>query len=176
MTAILLASVIALAPACASSSSSVPAAAPTRAQSVQGEMVRLSNEAYASSAVIPEPIDVVWPRLAVAYEVLEIPVEVSDAEAYRIGNPEFRPRRIGGERLSRFVDCGQGVTARANADTYRVTMSIFTDLRPADESGQTVVETLVRASGRSRDTSSRPIPCPSKGQVERMIAEMIGRG
>lgn len=162
---------------CASSGGgSTPQAAPTRAQAVSGEMVRLSNEAYSATAVIPEPIDVVWPRVRVAYEILDIPVAWTDEPNHQLGNREFRPRRIGGERLSRFLDCGQGVTARANADTYRVTMSVITTLRPESDSADTHVETLVQASARSRDTASRPIPCGSKGQLERMIAEMVGRG
>jgi len=139
-------------------------------------MTRLSNEAYAEVATIAEPVAAVWPRLQVAYGLLEIPIEHQDPSRHQLGNLNFRPRRIGGDRLSKFLDCGQGNTARQNADTYAVTMSVMTTLTPGDTGADTRVETLVQASAKARDTSSRRVTCASKGQLEMMIAEMIGRG
>lgn len=163
--------------ACSSAGGATGAApAPTRAFGAEDGVTTLSNEAYAEVAAIPEPTAAVWPRLQVAYELLEIPIEHHDPARYQLGNPNFRPKRIGGERLSRFLDCGQGNTARKNADTYAVTMSVMTMLTAGDTGDKTRVETLVQATAKSRDTSSRRITCGSTGQLEQLIAEMIGRG
>ena len=150
--------------------------APTRAQGVDGQMVALSNEPYAGVSTIAEPVEAIWPRLLVAYELLDIPTNVQDPARYRLGNANYRPRRIGGQRLSKYIDCGHGATAQQNADTYAVTLSVITTLKPGEHSGETRVETLVQATGKSRATASRPMPCASKGQLEVLIAEMVGKG
>lgn len=152
------------------------APAPSRAFGADSEVTRLSNEAYADIAIIQEPVTAVWPRLQVAYDLLDIPTEHRDAARYQLGNPSFRPRRIADQRMSRFLDCGQGNTARQNADTYAITMSVITTLIRGDSDGETRVETLVQATGKARDTSSRRVNCASTGQLEMLIVEMIGRG
>ena len=152
------------------------APAPSRAFGADSEVTRLSNEAYADVAVIAEPLSAVWPRVRVAYDLLEIPIEHLDPARYQLGNANFRPNRIGGERLSRYLVCGQGSTARKTADTDAVTMSVITMLTRGEEPDQTLVATLVQATGKARATSSRPVNCASTGRLETVIAEMIGKG
>jgi hypothetical protein len=162
--------------ACTSAVDSAAPPAPSRIQSARGEMVRLTNQPYADVSTITEPVDVLWPRLKVAYELLNIPVDIDDANRHRLGNSNYRPRRIGGDRLSRYLNCGQGATARQNADTHAVTLSVITTLTAGDTPDETRVETLVQATAKDRATSTRPVQCASKGQLETVIAEMIGRG
>jgi hypothetical protein len=106
------------------------------------------------------------------YEILRIPEAGADPEKKAFGNLEFRARRIEGERLSRYIDCGMGATAVPNADSYQVTMSVLTRLAPAEDGG-TVVETTVDANGKPRNVSGNPVHCQSIGTLETRVAELV---
>ena len=129
-------------------------------------------EGSTSSHVAAAGIDEVWAVLQVVYDEVGIPLEVVNRPGRYMGNPDFAPRRIGGQRLSRFLDCGYGVTATPRADDYRVNMGVITRISTAEGGGTSVVTELV-ANAEARDVSAAPVQCSSKGRLETTIIEMI---
>jgi hypothetical protein len=133
--------------------------------------LRTGMETVASRS-LDLPPEQAWAVLPAVYEELDVPLTVYDTVDMRIGNTGFRPRRVGGERLSRYLDCGRGVTATANADRYEVNVSLTTRLTEADAGG-TLLWTEIRASAKPRDVSGHPVRCSSKGTLETRIAEAV---
>lgn len=117
----------------------------------------------------------VWPLLRGVLEELGIPVGLLDPTTRTIGNPRFRPQRIGKARNSRYFDCGHGVTAVPYADQYELTASVMAHVGTGDD-GNARLETVVTGSARSRALSGGAINCTSKGTLERAIADLVGEG
>lgn len=167
--------------ACASSGSdATPAASetvkPVRISGARGGIgsTEIRNEPRVVARTVPAPLDSVWRVLPRVYAILGIPQAGTDPEQKVFGNPEFRPRRIEGQRLSWYVDCGTGVTAVPKADEYEITMSVLTRLSPG-EAGGTVLAMTVEATGKPRAVSGNPVYCQSKGTLEARVAELVLR-
>ena len=134
--------------------------------------LRLHNEPGVGVRHVDAPLDSVWLALPMVYDLLGIPDAGVDAERTKFGNPGYRARRIEGERLSKYVDCGMGVTAAPNADQYNVTLSVLTRLTPGSDGG-TMVVTTVEATGKPRAVSGNPVYCQSKGTLEARLGELV---
>jgi len=113
-----------------------------------------------------------WTALAAVYEQLEIPVSVSDSMRWLVGNARVQARRIGGERISRYLECGQASMGRPRADQYEVTYSIFSRLQQ-EQDGRTILVTELDASARPSSVSTNPVHCSSKGTLEVRIADLV---
>ena len=161
--------------ACATSQG-VPGGGGTEAMIVStgglGEASLRTGVETVASRSLDLPPEQAWAVLPAVYEELEVPLAVYDTVDMRIGNTGFRPRRIGGQRLSRYLNCGRGVTATANADRYEVTVSLTTRLTEADAGG-TLLWTEIHASAKPRDVSGHPVRCASKGTLETRIVEAV---
>ena len=138
-----------------------------------GSDVEIVRETYSTRSTLTGEMEALWGALPEVYEILGIPVEYSDPSARRMGNERLSVRRIEGQRLSRFVDCGSGITARPNADAYAVTLQVVTELRPGPGPGQTTVESWLTGSARPVETSGGTVGCTSKGTLEVRIAELL---
>ncbi|NJD19023.1 MAG: hypothetical protein FIA95_07045 [Gemmatimonadetes bacterium] len=117
--------------------------------------------------------DAAWAALPRAYADLGIPVkEVSDASR-TLGNSRFVvSRRLGDTPLSRYLECGAGLTG-AFADRYRIEMLIRTTVQPG-EAGGARVESYLEASARNPEGSSNTgVACASTQRLERAIAERV---
>ncbi len=114
-----------------------------------------------------------WEVLPKVYSELLIPVSVNDAKTKTIGNTGWRTRRsIGRVPAQRYLDCGSSGTLE-NAETYNLTLSIVTTVRPNDRGGA-IISTAVSGSGRNPITSSSAdVRCASKGDLEIRIRDMV---
>jgi hypothetical protein len=117
----------------------------------------------------------VWSYLPAVYVELGIEAEdltLFDPVARRIGIHDYRTRRLGGQRLSRLLDCGPSM-GTPKADNGQARVDLETWLEP--EEGGTRVR--VRFEGRVRDTgtSSGVVSCPSKGEIERDLTARLSR-
>ena len=132
----------------------------------------IRNDPRVVVRTIPAPLDAVWDALPKVYQTLDIPQAGADPGAKLFGNPQFRPRRIAGERMSAYLDCGAGFTAVPKADEYEVTISVLTRLTP-DDYGGTVAATTVTATAKPRAESGNPVYCASKGTLETRVTELL---
>lgn len=169
------AAVVALGWACASSQAGLGSAGSgqtvTRVSSGAID-TRITSETRVSAHAFDAAKQDVWESLVDAYGQLEIPIPVEDRLTWRVGNPRAQIRRIGGERLSRFFECGQASMGRPRADQYDVTFSIFSRLDETED-GRIVLLTEADGSARPNSISTNPIHCSSKGTLEVRIADMV---
>jgi hypothetical protein len=133
---------------------------------------RLTAESSMVTHHVDAPVARVWAILPEVFEDLEIPLGAFEPENMALGNREFSPKRIGGDRMSRYLDCGSGITGRPYADAYRVTLYLMTRI-DALGPAQTRIRTEIDASARNREISGYPIHCTSKGILERRISERV---
>ncbi len=168
--------VLAACGACASSGQGATQTAPETVSRVfvpgSGGRTEMYNQPGVGSRLVDAPLDSVWLALPKAYDLLGIPDAGVDPERTMFGNPGYRARRIEGERLSKYVDCGMGATAAPNADQYDVTVSVLTHLTPGEDGG-TMVVTTVEATGKPRAVSGNPVYCQSKGTLEARVAQLV---
>jgi hypothetical protein len=121
---------------------------------------------------VDAPVEHVWAVLPSVYEELEIPLGFYEPEKMVLGNREFNPKTIGGNRMSRYLDCGANTTGGSYADTYQVELYLVTRVDAVGEA-KTRIRTEVYATARARDTGGNRIQCPTKGLLERRITEVI---
>ncbi len=162
---------------CVACASSTPMASGTQTRTLitgagVGEVDVYTTESTTASLSVAAPVRQVWAVLPQLYQELDVPLTVVDTVAMQIGNAGFKPRRLGGTRLSRYLDCGRGITATPNADAYEVTMTLLTKVLAAGEESSTV-QVQVTAFAKPRDVSGNPIRCASRGTLETQIAERV---
>lgn len=164
--------------ACASSgadTATLPeAASPVRISGPRGGIgsTEIHNDPRIVSRTVAAPLDSVWAALPAVYRALQIEGAAPDSAQLRYGAVDFTPRRIAGNRLSRFIDCGMGTTAMPKADEYDVTMSVITRLAAGD-AATTVVTTSVTATAKQRAQSGNAVYCHSQGTLEADIVRHI---
>jgi hypothetical protein len=131
---------------------------------------RRSSGGVARSDTIPETPEKLWPYLEQVYEALSIPVKVRNEDAHVLGNVDFSiSRRLGDQRLSLLLNCGSTITG-SMADQGEITMTVATQIRPVDLSGQrSEVVTLVKGTARQHGLSSTETDCVSTGRLEHSI-------
>jgi hypothetical protein len=135
-------------------------------------ITELHTEPGRAAHALPLPVDSVWRALPRVYEMLGIAEARAVPDERLFGARNFRPRRIEGNRLSQYIDCGMGATATPKADEYDVTMTLVSEVQPAGDAG-TTLETLLQASGRPRAAAGNRVSCQSNGTLEKRIAELV---
>jgi hypothetical protein len=153
--------------------SAPPAGPPPRVDAVgNGYDVRLSNDGQAAVTRLEATPEAAWTALMAAYGKLEIPLTTVDAGSRTAGNPGFSVRRrLGGQALSRYLDCGTNLNG-VIANSYIVQLSVSSKLTPDAQRG-TTLETRVTASATSpQGTGSGPVRCTSTGRLEADIAKL----
>ncbi len=119
--------------------------------------------------------DRTWEALRTAHDELNIVPTARDRSRGELGDVALVMRReFAGERISRSLDCGRGLTGEY-ADQYRLTAALLTWVSavPAHPDSSTVHTALV-AGGRVTDgTRAWPIQCNSLGRFEQRLARRI---
>lgn len=145
--------------------------APTRTLLAIGDApsLEIHTEPGRVSVTLPASSSRVWEVLDDVYARLEIPVNRRMPSAEEIGNTGYVARRIEGQRMNAWVDCGFDL-AGPLANQYDVDITVLTHLIPRGDS--TRVVTTVDAFGRPRATSGNEVHCGSREVLERRIADL----
>ena len=138
----------------------------------------MSVQLNRTDAVIMDTVGVdparAWTELPAVYQALGLPMNERDAARRRVAATAFQPRRIDGQLLSRFLDCGRGPTAGQYADTYQVYLWVETRVvSDGPDPSNGTVQTKLTANARPRAVSGNPVPCQSLGRLERRISELL---
>ncbi|HEX8675272.1 MAG TPA: hypothetical protein VF710_25480 [Longimicrobium sp.] len=159
--------------ACATSSSSVVTAGTPSTLRIDSQggtkEVRVGMAAPVALAdnllVSPE---VAWARLPQAFAAVGLEGAVPlDAERTLVLGPKRVSRRLAGERMSRLLNCGEGLAA-PNADTHSVMLTISTQVVPAGTASR--LETRVQATATPQVSGGATVACSSTGVLENRIA------
>jgi hypothetical protein len=133
---------------------------------------RLEGDKPRASAMnIAAPVAVVWAAAKQAYASVGIPVAFENQPGHQLGNQNFyQSRQLGGEPMTSMVDCGNGMTG-AKAASYRIYMSLFTDIKPDDKGGTLVQMTFTALGQDMSGVSSDRIPCGTTGHLEQILLD-----
>lgn len=185
-TAILL-----LATGCASSSgpkpstAEEPAAPPPQTWGLfenfrHGAIVNIQPGVDRVSVTIGASPQAVLEALVQVYGELDIEITGVDPQAFAVSNQDLLvTRRLGGERPSRYLECGSGSIGGV-ADRVRIQMSILSQAEATPE-GESRLHTTIQAVGNNPEgTSNTRVPCSSTHQLELRIAaeveKLVGGG
>lgn len=137
------------------------------------EIRTVNDPATGTATPIRADADKAFGALRGVYDGLGLSVNTLLSDVRTLGLRNARaPRRVGGQPLSRLIECGSDATGMANADAYAVTltaMSRVTAVGPASS----VVVTQVLASAKPMSTSGNAVRCSSNGRLEQTINEAV---
>jgi len=130
------------------------------------------SEALWVGAAVSMPPEEALARLPAVYDSLGMTPDIRHPEEGVVGKSRFNPRRIDGDRMSTFLDCGYGVTAQPYADAYDVFMALQTQVAD-DGSGGSLVETVIAAEADPRETRGDPVRCTTEQELEKRIVKAL---
>lgn len=161
--------------ACASSGTTVENTTPKQAAIFQSAETGtlLTERPRAAVISIAAPASNVWLAVKAVYAEMEIPIAVDNPATHQLGNPNFfKSRVLAGQPMTQFVDCGSGMTG-PKAMTYRIYISLLTQVVP-NPNGTTTVQTTFVPMGQDVSAgSSDRIPCGSTGRFEQMFLDRV---
>ena len=121
------------------------------------------------------PMAETFAAVRATYAALKLPREWADSANGQLGTLRARlTYQLGGERLSQYFNCGQGLTG-ANADTWRLTIAIVTFLQPAGEGKVRLGTGAVAEAQDMSGVSTEPAMCGSSGLLEARILRACRR-
>jgi hypothetical protein len=131
------------------------------------------TQVRADSVTIDAPLDRAWTALVAVYEELDLPMAVHDQSVSQLGTGNYRVRRnrIGKDPLSRYLDCGDGLTGEY-ANVYDVRLELLTTLRRV-ETDRTVLLVHVQASAKPRTASGHALPCTPNSRLAQRLGELV---
>lgn len=135
------------------------------------QRVDLRNESSVGQRMVTGTLVEVWAVLPAVFAQLGIETTRVDSGEAVIGNPGYRARRIEGQRMSRYLDCGRSF-GRDYADQYAVTLGVLVQLAPAADGG-TIVRTVVDAYARDPSQNGSPVHCITWGSLERRVGDLV---
>ncbi len=170
---------VTLATACGSGAGANPQVSPggrlidaVRVDHAGVSTVLLEREDQITSGRIEGSVSDAWTHLVAVYADLGFETgRLSEyAPAARRVAYSGRANRIGGERLSTYLECGRSMTAPL-ADQGNVTVFVSTWLEADGDA--TRILTRFEAAARDAGTSTAAIPCSSRGRLEQVIANHV---
>jgi hypothetical protein len=133
----------------------------------------LADRPRATVLNIAAPLSSTWLAVKAVYAEMEIPVAVENPATHQLGNAAFnRTRTLAGQAMTQFVDCGSGMTG-AKAASYRIYISLLTQVTPNPDGTTTVQTTFVPMGQDLSGGSSDRIPCGSTGRFEQLFLDRI---
>ncbi|HEX4934122.1 MAG TPA: hypothetical protein VFV33_13125 [Gemmatimonadaceae bacterium] len=156
------------------------AQAPQARAMLPGIDVPIMLDTMALEFPIAGPRDSIYAALTKVFQELRIPVQTANPKAGLLNNLNADiSRRLGGEPVSRYLDCGRGFSGN-NADYYRITLAVSAWVEPATGEPRKLM-VAIAASGRDPSgTRSYYSQCTSRGDLEKRIArrvqEIVGPG
>lgn len=133
----------------------------------------LAERPRAVSAAIAVAPATVWLAVRTVYAEFEIPLTVENPGSHQIGNQNFyKTRQMAGHAMQEFVDCGNGMTG-PKASTYRIYISLLTDVIPDGQGGTRVQTTFVPMGQDMMGNSTDRIACGSTGRLEALFLDKV---
>lgn len=136
--------------------------------------IRTVNDPAAGTATpIRADADKAFGALRGVYDGLGLAVNTLLSDTRTLGVRNARaPRRVGGQPLSRLIECGSDATGMANADAYAVTLTAVSRVTVVGPASSLVV-TQVLASAKPMSTSGNEVRCSSSGRLEQTINDAV---
>lgn len=148
----------------------------------RGERMRVALPGFGAHVVmdtvgevreVPASPGKVYHAASLVLRNLRIPIDVSDSAAGLLGAAKLtRMRNVAGSPLSRFLECGAGMTG-PRADSHRVQMPLLLFLDPMPNGYTKLRVSLVASAQDNSGTSNSPVQCGSTGALEKKLRDAI---
>lgn len=114
----------------------------------------------------------VYEALVASYAAIGIPLTRQDPAGMVIGNDGIKLRRqLGKIEMRKAFDCG-GTPGMPNSETYQITATIISSVRPDASSGASVT-TVIDASASNPSYPASGVRCGSAGAIESAIVKEV---
>lgn len=131
----------------------------------------LTRDHYLTSDTLALPASRAWKGLVQTYASFGVPLQGADGQHYMIATDPFHVHsNFAGERLSRWLDCGESITGDI-ATSYEVTLR-FGTLIDTSDAGRSIFRTAVSATAIAPGSGTTPVECSSRGNLEKRIAAL----
>jgi hypothetical protein len=137
----------------------------------QTRQLNIRNESSFGQRTVVASVAEAWAVLPSVLAQLEIETNRVDSNEAVMGHTGYRARRIEGERMSRYFDCGRSF-GREYADQYAVTLAIMVQLVPMGDDAISV-RTFLDAYARDQTMSGSSVHCITKGSLERRVGDLV---
>ena len=158
-----------------------PVAMPVAAQgsrvrlAVAGHSAPVLVDSLASAFTIAAPRAATLDAATRALTQLGATLDLIDPRRGMIGMTNApRMRTFGGSRLSRWVNCGNGMMG-SNADSWRVFLTVYAFVDAIDSTSTRLRVAVVAGARDVAGTSTEPVRCASTGSLEEAAAERVRR-
>ncbi|HEV2146891.1 MAG TPA: hypothetical protein VGR37_05795 [Longimicrobiaceae bacterium] len=166
--------------ACATAPSGAPmtkttTSAPTRGVDGGAYTFDVNSQNRPSALRVPASVDRAWAELPSVYEELGLGGGVLDPATHLYGQRGIVVRRrLAGNPVSQYLDCGSAVPGVYNANTYAVSLSVVSQLKPRSD-GFSELTTQVEASAQPASTGggAQLVRCASNGTLERRLQTLL---
>jgi len=138
--------------------------------------VNLRTEDQTRLGELAVDYDRAWALLPEVLQGIGLSIGAIEPEAGRVSHRGERVRRINGERMSTYLDCGIGSTAQPYANLYEVALGYEVVMAHSQRSGIVEVEMRIEATAKPRDVSGNPLSCTSEGALERLVFTRLQAG
>ncbi len=176
----LLAALLSLA-GCAPSQSSIAPSGATRPVRLQTEDLMTTTtyefnitptDRVVSNSLAGAP-ERAWPYLVAAYQEIGLPINILDEKTWTLGTLNASTgRKLMGQPLSTFLDCGRAGGGALRVQTYAVNVAVHTVLKRAGQESF-VVHSVVQGRAKDPVQNNPPVTCSSTGKLEENIANRI---
>jgi hypothetical protein len=103
---------------------------------------------------------------------VRLPVEHADTIAKVVYNTRLIASRIAGQPMSRYLECGGGLTGRY-ADSWRITLAYAVFVNTTSAGASRVGVALFATARNPEGVSTSAVACGSTGALEREIADKV---
>jgi hypothetical protein len=132
-------------------------------------VVSADQSIYDSMDAAPEKV---YQALILAYSELGVPATIINPKEGLVAALKRRAfNRLGNERLSRYVSCGDSITG-PRADQDRIELSVISWARP-DGRGKTRVETRIVGTAFDSGGTGLKMPCTTTGTLESRLHKAV---
>ncbi|MEX2526603.1 MAG: hypothetical protein WEA09_03100 [Gemmatimonadota bacterium] len=123
---------------------------------------------------VPGAPETLWPELVDAFRDLGLPVGGADPELLTVTTPTMTDtRNFQGDRMSRFMECGNEPGVVSVADAFRITWSVHTELEEMGP-GRSIMRVELTAMASPPGGGLSPQRCRTTGELERRMASTLG--
>lgn len=135
------------------------------------QTIDLTRETVVRQSRFAAPREEVWNALHATHQALGIPFSNGDSEqGFAVFQVTNQLRTVAGKRADLYIDCGQG-SAGPRVDSYRLTIKLTYTLE--SDADATRLHSSLEAWARNPGVSSDPVPCNSRGTLEKEINGMV---
>ncbi|MEP7347298.1 MAG: hypothetical protein ABI877_18655 [Gemmatimonadaceae bacterium] len=140
---------------------------------VPGYLGLVTMDTIGKAVEIPDSYGRTYTAVKAVFESLKIPMEIRDSVGGVVGTLKYmRERTFAGGQLSRYIDCGDGVTG-PNADAFRIHLAIVARMVPLPNERTNLTIALAAGGTNVSGNAWDPVRCPTRGILEYQMMQKV---